>query len=186
MDKLKNYEQLVVSWSKTHNLISKSQISNIGAHIEDSLSISGMLRNSIMDVGSGGGFPGIPLAITNPEKNFYLVESNAKKFSFLLNTTNKLELHNVKIYNKRVEALEVSEFPEDLDVVARALGSTKDIIQLTKAFLDNKNTKLKLMKTEEQMLNENLPKGYVVTKKESIYSKEKDKSRILVTIQTES
>jgi hypothetical protein len=42
------------------------------------------------------------------------------------------------------------------------------------------------MKTEEQMLKENLPKGYVVTKKESIYSKEKDKGRILVTIQTES
>ncbi len=92
MDKLKNYEQLVVSWSKTHNLISKSQISNIGAHIEDSLSISGMLRNSIMDVGSGGGFPGIPLAITNPEKNFFLVESNAKKSAFLLNTSNQLEL----------------------------------------------------------------------------------------------
>ena len=186
MDKLKNYEQLVVSWSRTHNLISKSQISNIGAHIEDSLSISDMLRNSIMDVGSGGGFPGIPLAITNPEKSFFLVESNAKKFSFLLNTTNKLELHNVKIYNKRVEALEADNFPEDLDVVARALGSTEEIIKLTKAFLDNKNTKLKLMKTEEQMLKENLPKGYVVTKKESIYSKEKDKGRILVTIQTES
>ena len=96
MDKLKNYEQLVVSWSKTHNLISKSQISNIGAHIKDSLSISGMLRNSIMDVGSGGGFPGIPLAITNPEKNFYLVESNAKKFSFLLKLFDKAEIINVK------------------------------------------------------------------------------------------
>ena len=72
-----------MSWNKTHNLVSKNQAQNLEEHITDSLSISPLLGKNIIDLGSGGGLPGIPLAIINPEKNFFLVDSNTKKGAFL-------------------------------------------------------------------------------------------------------
>ena len=80
---LKHFLELLLKWNSTHNLVSKTQQKNLQDHIEDSLCVSGHLGNSVVDVGSGGGFPGIPLAITNPNAKFYLVESNNKKASFL-------------------------------------------------------------------------------------------------------
>jgi 16S rRNA (guanine527-N7)-methyltransferase len=183
LEKIEEYQQLVLKWNRTHNLVSKSQASNLKSHTEDSLSIAGFLGQNIMDVGSGGGFPGIPLAIINPEKSFFLVESSEKKAAFLLNTINKLELKNVKVFNRRVESLDPEKFPQPLDIVARALGGIEEIIKLTALFLAKENNKLRLMKTEHQMKGEVVTKGYVVAKKEIIYTKEKDKDHILVTIE---
>ena len=84
MSQLEKYKELLLKWNKTHNLISKKQAQNIEDHISDSLVISSLLKENIVDLGSGGGLPGIPLAITNPNKEFYLIESNTKKSSFLL------------------------------------------------------------------------------------------------------
>jgi len=68
-----------VSWNHTHNLVSKNQATNLEEHISDSLSISPFLGENVIDLGSGGGLPGMPLAITNPDKKFFLIESNTKK-----------------------------------------------------------------------------------------------------------
>ena len=57
MKKIEEYQQLVLKWNRTHNLVSKSQASNLKSHIDDSLSIAGFLGQNIMDVGSGGGGP---------------------------------------------------------------------------------------------------------------------------------
>ena len=89
MEQLNQYKKLLLKWNKTHNLVSKSQALNLDDHIDDSLSISQFLGNEIVDMGSGGGFPGLPLAIKNPTKKIHLVESNTKKASFLLNTVNR-------------------------------------------------------------------------------------------------
>ena len=86
MSQLEKYKELLLKWNKTHNLVSKSQALNLDEHIDDSLSVSNFLGPEILDLGSGGGFPGIPLAIKNPAKKLYLVESNTKKAAFLLNT----------------------------------------------------------------------------------------------------
>ena len=69
------YKELIVSWNRTHNLMSKSGIKEIDLHIQDSLSVQDKLtQNTLLDVGSGAGFPGIPLAIKKPETKVYLVE----------------------------------------------------------------------------------------------------------------
>ena len=81
---LAEYKAYLVTWNKTHNLISKKQAQKIDDHIADSLTISPFLNKNIIDFGSGGGLPGIPLAIINPDKEFYLIESNTNKSSFLL------------------------------------------------------------------------------------------------------
>lgn len=184
MHQLEKYKELLLKWNKTHNLVSKSQARNLDEHIEDSLSVSDLLGPEVLDLGSGGGFPGIPLAIKNPTKKFYLVESNAKKSAFLLNTSNQLELKNVKVYNKRIEELLPERFPNNLEIITRAFGSAAQTIKSSEHFLSCVNNSLKLMKTAQQYKEEELPEGYKETKQEKILLKGKDKGRILVTIES--
>ena len=184
-DLLAEYKVNLVAWNKTHNLISKKQAQNIDDHIVDSLTISPMLKKNIIDLGSGGGLPGIPLAITNPNKKFYLIESNTKKASFLLHATSCLDLDNISVINQRIEKVETKNFPQSFDIVCRAVGSTEFIISLTAPLLQKRGVELKLMKTLEQFDQERIPPGYLLKKIDKFPSKAKDKKRILVTIEAE-
>ena len=179
------YQTQLLTWNKTHNLISKNQEKYISEHIEDSLLISHTLQKYVVDLGSGGGLPGIPLAIVNPNKKLYLVESNTKKSSFLLNTTSRLKLKNTTVLNKRIEDINQDELPEEYDIVCRAVGSTSSIISFAKKHLKQDGVRLKLMKTAEQFNEEQMPPGYEVKEIEKYTSKAKDKTRILVTIEAE-
>ena len=179
------YQTQLLAWNKTHNLISKNQEKYISEHIEDSLLISHTLQKYVVDLGSGGGLPGIPLAIVNPNKKLYLVESNTKKSSFLLNTTSRLKLKNTTVLNKRIEDINQDELPEEYDIVCRAVGSTSSIISFAKKHLKQDGVRLKLMKTAEQFNEEQMPPGYEVKEIEKYTSKAKDKTRILVTIEAE-
>ena len=182
---LEDYETLLISWNRTHNLISKSQTTFLKEHIQDSLDISSKLQRCLVDLGSGGGLPGIPIAIANPEKTVILVESNTKKSSFLLNATGRLGLKNTQVINERIEKIDPSTLPEQFDIVSRAVGSIKTNINLVSGLLKNKRTELKLMKTEDQLDQEKIPPGYIIKKIDKFPSKTKDKTRILVTIETE-
>ena len=179
------YQTQLLAWNKTHNLISKNQEKYISEHIEDSLLISHTLQKHVVDLGSGGGLPGIPLAIVNPNKQLYLVESNTKKSSFLLNTTSRLKLKNTTVLNKRIEDINQDELPEEYDIVCRAVGSASSIISFAKKHLKQDGVRLKLMKTAEQFNEEQMPPGYEVKEIEKYTSKAKDKTRILVTIEAE-
>ena len=179
------YQTQLLAWNKTHNLISKNQEKYISEHIEDSLLISHTLQKCVVDLGSGGGLPGIPLAIVNPNKKLYLVESNTKKSSFLLNTTSRLKLKNTTVLNKRIEDINHDELPEEYDIVCRAVGSASSIISFAKKHLKQDGVRLKLMKTAEQFNEEQMPPGYEVKEIEKYTSKAKDKTRILVTIEAE-
>jgi 16S rRNA (guanine527-N7)-methyltransferase len=182
---LEDYETFLISWNRTHNLISKSQTTFLKEHIQDSLAISSKLQSCLVDLGSGGGLPGIPIAIANPEKTVILVESNTKKSSFLLNATGRLGLKNTQVINERIEKIDPSTLPEQFDVVSRAVGSIKTNINLVSDLLKNKRIELKLMKTEDQLDQEKIPPGYIIKKIDKFPSKTKDKTRILVTIETE-
>ena len=182
---LEDYETLLISWNRTHNLISKSQTTFLKEHIQDSLAISSKLQRCLVDLGSGGGLPGIPIAIANPEKTVILVESNTKKSAFLLNVTGRLGLKNTQVINERIEKINPSTLPEQFDIVSRAVGSIKTNINLVSGLLKNKRTELKLMKTEDQLDLEKIPPGYRIKKIDKFPSKTKDKTRILVTIERE-
>ena len=93
-DQLRKFKELLLGWNKTHNLVSRKTTSNIKEHIEDSLLVAPLLRENVVDLGSGGGFPGIPVAITNPKKKVYLLERRQAKAAFMLNTIYQLELLN--------------------------------------------------------------------------------------------
>ena len=180
--KIKKYKDLLLQENQKQNLISRKQENNIDNHIKDCLSISSHLSSNIMDLGTGGGLPGIPLAIEDPRKKIYLVEASQKKCSFLLHTKNLLGLENLHVINKRGEDLRLKDFAEDMDIVTRAFGTAEKTIKTTKKLLENPNNQLKLMKTEEAVKEEKIPKGYEVKKIEDLDSKDKYKRRILVTI----
>ena len=180
--KIKKYKDLLLQENQKQNLISRKQEDNIDNHIKDCLSISSHLSSNIMDMGTGGGLPGIPLAIEDPRKKIYLVEASQKKCSFLLHTKNLLGLENLHVINKRGEDLHLKDFAEDMDIVTRAFGTAEKTIKTTKKLLENPNNQLKLMKTEEALKEEKIPKGYEVKKIEDLDSKDKYKRSILVTI----
>ena len=182
-DKKKQYADLILSWNKTHNLVSHSQAKNLDHHIEDSLSVFDDIGQAVVDLGSGGGFPGIPIAIKGPEKQVVLVESSSKKASFLLNASNRLGLKNVTVIHARIEDVDPTTLPKNYEIIAMAVGSAEHLIGLTKKHLDQPGTKLRLMKTGDQIKSETLPPGYTIKKTLKIPSKGKDKGRMLVTIE---
>ena len=181
-NQLDKFEDLLLFWNKTHNLISKSQATNIKEHIEDSLSITHLLGRNIMDLGSGGGFPGIPIAITCPKKKIFLVERKQSKAAFLLNTTIQLGLENIQVISKDSKKLSPDNFPSPIEIVTRAFGSPLKTIEATKGLLKASKNHLKLMKTHPPEGLEDIPENYLVEKIEEIDLKGKDKRHILVTI----
>ena len=95
-------------------------------HTLDSLSASSAIEGvKIIDIGSGGGTPGIPLAIALPEKKFYLIEATQKKASFLDETVMTLKLDNVEIICERGES--VTNLSADT-VIARAFGTLNYLV----------------------------------------------------------
>ena len=107
---LLNYVELIIKWNRAYNLTSVRDPQDILVrHIFDSLSALPYLEgDSIADVGSGAGLPGIPLALANPDRHFTLIDSNGKKARFLFHVVHTLRLANVSVINERVEGFQKS------------------------------------------------------------------------------
>ena len=133
-------EVLYKDWNSKINVISRKDIDELYLrHVLHSLSIAKLISfkdgTSILDVGTGGGFPGIPLAILFPNCKFHLVDSIQKKINVVNNVVKELDLKNVKTSSCRVEAIsEKNDF-----VVSRAVTDMKDFVSWIK-FKINKNS----------------------------------------------
>ena len=122
------YLSLLLKWNKSFNLVSTLDINEIlRRHFLDSLSINTYLNGrNIIDVGSGAGFPGIPLAVFNPDKQFTLIDSNGKKTRFLFQARMTLDLPLIEIKNCRIEHYQ-TERQIDM-VVSRAVSNLADLV----------------------------------------------------------
>jgi len=147
--KLVHYIQLIARWNKTFNLTAIRDVEEmISKHLLDSLVVQPFVEGSlILDVGSGAGLPGIPFAITSPEKQFVLIDSNGKKTRFLTQAKIDLKLDNVEAIHQRVEeyhpAIDGHRIYFDV-ITARAYAATDDILNST-AHLQNSATRILIM-----------------------------------------
>jgi 16S rRNA (guanine527-N7)-methyltransferase len=139
---LATYLDLLLETNKQFNLTAiRSPEEAWTKHILDSLSLIPPLSiesvDHVVDVGSGGGLPGIPLAITMPEVTFTLVETTRKKALFLSDVVEQLSLDNVTVIAERAEILASSDggFRDIADaVIARAVGPLNVLLELTVPF----------------------------------------------------
>ena len=147
-DKLLHYLRLLQKWNKAYNLTAITEFDKmISYHLLDSLSISPYLTGkNIVDVGSGAGLPGIPLAIYFPDKKFTLIDSVGKKTRFISCVMRELALQNVEVVNGRAEEYQT---PHVFDtMIARAVASIEVLVNIAQQLLRQDGVLL-MMKSDE-------------------------------------
>lgn len=158
--KLVHYIQLIARWNKTFNLTAIRDVEEmVCKHLLDSLAVQPYIEGSlVLDVGSGAGLPGIPFAITSPDKRFVLIDSNGKKTRFLMQAKIDLKLENVEVIHQRVEDYQPTKDGHRIyfDVItARAYANTDDILSST-SHLQNASSRILVMqgKLDEHIEND--------------------------------
>lgn len=133
MQHFRALEMLYQDWNQKINVVSRKDINELYLrHVLHSLGIAKIQKfnegSSILDVGTGGGFPGIPLAILFPEVQFTLVDAIGKKIKVVQEVVDGLQLENVKTLHSRVEDLD-----EQFDfIVSRAVAAMPTFVHWTK------------------------------------------------------
>lgn len=133
---LLKFIKLIEKWNKAYNLTAvRNREDMVRLHLLDSLAVLPFIRgHHVVDIGTGAGLPGIPLAIFLPSVKFILIDSNSKKTRFVQQAILELKLKNVTVLHSRVESFR----PDSLfsTVIMRAFANLQDIIQLTKHLID--------------------------------------------------
>lgn len=133
------FAELFKSWNERINLVSRKDIDQFYLHhLLHSLVIAKFIDfgkgTKVMDIGTGGGLPGLPLAIYFSETNFYLVDSIRKKTEAVIEMANQLRLSNVVVFNKRAE-----DVSEKVDfVVSRATAPMADLVKWSRGKINSK------------------------------------------------
>ena len=124
---LVDFVKLLDKWNKAYNLTSvRNPDEMLVKHIMDSLVVNQHLQGQqFIDVGTGPGLPGIPLAIANPDKQFVLLDSLGKRITFIKNAIRELKLTNVTPVLSRVEEYQEQQFD---GVLSRAFASLNDMV----------------------------------------------------------
>ncbi len=136
---------LIEKWNKTYNLTAiRNKEDMVISHVLDSLAILPFLQGTrILDIGTGAGLPGIPLALYAPDLEFVLLDSNAKKTRFVQQVILELELNNIHVQHSRVEAFEDDTGFDT--ITSRAFSSLEDFLVMSEHLL-RENGKLLAMK----------------------------------------
>jgi len=145
IDGLLTYMTLLKEWSGTYNLVAPRERDFLLArHVLDSLSVTPWLQpGSLLDVGTGAGLPGLPLAIIKPDLEVTLLDSAGKKIRFIRHVVRTLKLPNVHPLQQRVEDLE--EDRTFTNITSRAFASLKDFVLAAQPCADEQ-TRLLAMK----------------------------------------
>ena len=130
MDQLASYLDLLVKWNRVYNLTAiRDEAKLVSHHVLDSLAVVNHLPDgNVLDVGSGAGLPGIPIAISCPGRAVTLLDSNHKKGAFLKQVIAELGLATTRVVSERVEAYRPSE--RFRTVISRAFSDLTDFVKL--------------------------------------------------------
>jgi len=126
---LGRYLRLLDKWNKAFNLTAvRDPLEMVSRHVLDSISVLPYLHGiSILDVGTGAGLPGIPLALIDPKRQFSLLDSGGKKVRFVRHAVGELEIRNISVVRERVENYEPADSFDT--VLCRAFTSVGDFVR---------------------------------------------------------
>lgn len=129
--KLIAYLELMLKWNKRMNLTGHQTLEKmIPYHLLDSLAVLPFLKGSLIgDIGTGAGLPGIPLAITDPSREYFLVDARLKKIQFLRTVCRELGLDHVTLIAQRAEKLRLPILADTL--IARAVTQAEPLMAMT-------------------------------------------------------
>jgi 16S rRNA (guanine527-N7)-methyltransferase len=133
--KLLQYLALLEKWNQVYNLTAiRGQENMVSGHLLDCLAVIPYLTGTrLLDIGSGAGFPGIPVAVARPDIQVVLLDSNHKKAAFLRQAVAELQLKNATVVCERVEAWRAAEKFDC--IISRAFSEIAEFIALTKHLL---------------------------------------------------
>ena len=165
------------------NLISRKDFENFYLHhIIHSLSITKFElikdENNIIDIGTGGGLPGIPLAIYYNKKNFLLVDSIRKKISAVDKIINKINVKNISTLNNRAENLDIKA---DI-IICRSVSSVDNLIQWTKGLLNDEGRLILLKGGNVNKELKNISSRFTIYNLDDIYSEKYFKDKKIIEI----
>ena len=163
VDLLLAFVRLIDKWNKAYNLTAiRNRDEMLRLHILDSVAILPCITGQkIIDVGTGAGLPGIPLAILMPSVQFTLVDSNSKKTRFVQQVVLELKLNNVDVLHGRVESLG-HEGQYDA-VLSRAFASLKEIMNLTEYLLQPQGVLIAMKGQVPESELKNINRAYSVS-----------------------
>jgi 16S rRNA (guanine527-N7)-methyltransferase len=167
-DQLIRYLHCLLRWNNVFNLTAiTDERKMIDLHLIDSLAVAPYLQGKrFLDVGSGGGLPGIPLAIAHPAQRWVLVDKSSKKTHFLMQVKAELDLKHVEVHHARVETL-TDTIGFDT-VVSRAFGTLRQFIETTAHLLAPQGILLAMKGQYPQDELADLPPHFVVKRVERL------------------
>jgi len=179
-EKLIAYLQLMLKWNKAYNLTAIRELdSMVIRHVLDSLSILPYINQSpVLDVGTGAGLPGIPLALCLPDYQFVLLDSNGKKTRFLTQAKIELGIENIEVIHSRIEDYK-PDFRFEM-ITCRAFAALNTILDLTQHLVTS-STRVMAMKGKEEMPV--LAEGYTQLAQHELQVPWLDEERRLIEIQ---
>jgi 16S rRNA (guanine527-N7)-methyltransferase len=138
--RIATYKSELLKWNAKVNLIGPEAVANLEEHIAEAVAAAEILqpKGEVLDFGSGGGLPGIPMAIVSPEARFHLVEADQKKWAFLKHAVRECALNSV-VHGDRLARL-LGRLPASLRfslVVSRAVGNPEEWVPSLKGHLED-------------------------------------------------
>lgn len=162
VDSLLDYLALIAKWNAVHNLTAiRDPLQMVTKHLLDSLAAAPHIEGeTLADIGSGAGLPGIPLALAQPSRRVWLVESNGKKARFLQEAVQSLGLENAEVVHARAEA-----GPGAMRVdaaIARAVASLDELVRYASPWLKPEGALYAMKGPGAQAELAKLPQGWAV------------------------
>ena len=184
-DKIERFKEETIKFNRKHNLISRKNTEKIiNEAIEEAAALTKNLKEhkNILDIGTGSGLPGIPLAIFNENKNLYLSEKNNKKNYHLKKIIKLLKIENATTIGSANKNTKINKKVDC--VVTKAFASTKKTIDTANSFLEKPFT-LMLLKGKLRTIKKEIAEANISKENYEIIKIENEKEKHILKIQNE-